>query len=117
MPSHKRVQQLINYVEEGRFLDAYREFYHDEVAVQENSEIPRIGLAASLEREQQFLAMVVDFHEISAKSFLVDGDKAAIRWNFEATLTNGRRMKRDEVSLQRWDGEKIISEVFFYDPA
>jgi len=117
MPSRTRVQELIDYVEHERFLGAYREFYHDDVAVRENNGPPRIGLGASLEHEERFLSAVVAFHEVRAKSFLVDGDQAAIRWNMEVTLKDGRRIKRDEIALQRWDGEKIICEVFFYDPA
>jgi len=116
MPSQTRVKELISYVEQGRFLEAYREFYHEDVAIQENSGEPRLGLAASLEHETQLLAVVVSFDKICAKSFLVDGDRVAIRWNFDATLTEDRSMQRDEIAYQRWDGDKIVCEQYFYDP-
>ena len=116
MPSHTRVQEMISLVERGEFLEAMREFYHDEVAMQENGEPPRLGLPASLKHEEQFLAMVEKFHEIRAVSFLVDGDRAAIRWNFDVALVSGQRVKRDEVAYQRWEGDRIVCERFFYDP-
>ena len=115
MTLRARVQELIAYVEQGLFLEAYREFYHNDVAVQENDTAPRLGLASSLEHETCFLETVETFDKINARSFIVDGNRAAIRWNFEATLKGGRRMSRDEIAYQEWDGEKIICERYFFD--
>lgn len=117
MPSHARVQELISYVEQGRFLDALREFYHEEAAMQENSEAPRLGLTACLDQEARFLEAVQTFHEIRASSFVVDGDRAAIQWVFALTLKNGAQVHREEIAYQRWENEKILWERFFYDAA
>ena len=35
MPTRARVRDLIAHVEQGRFLDAMREFYADDVVMQE----------------------------------------------------------------------------------
>ncbi len=48
-------------------------------------------------------------------TFLVDGDNVAIRWTFIMTDKAGTRRQLEEVSLQRWDGDRIASEQFFYD--
>jgi len=117
MPSHARVQELISYVEQGRFLDALREFYHEEAAMQENSEAPRLGLTACLDQEARFLEAVQTFHEIRASSFVVDGDRAAIQWVFDLTMKNGAQVRREEIAYQRWEDRKILCERFFYDAA
>ena len=54
----ERVEQLKQYIDEGKILEAMNEFYHDDVVMQENSETPTEGLAANIEREKQFLSIV-----------------------------------------------------------
>ena len=107
----------ISYVEQGCFLDALREFsYHDDVALQENNEAPRAGLDACLAQEERFLAMVQAFREVRAASFVANGDRAAIHWVFDVAFQDGRRLRREEIAYQRWEGDRIICERFFYDP-
>jgi ketosteroid isomerase-like protein len=48
---------------------------------------------------------------------LIDGDAVAIRWRFTFTTRDGRALSQEEVAWQRWRGEKIWRETFFYDPA
>jgi len=46
-----------------------------------------------------------------------DGDKVVIRWIFEFTGQDGRQRRMEELAYQRWQGNKIVQEQFFYDPA
>lgn len=39
------------------------------------------------------------------------------RWIFEFEWLDGTRTRIDELAPQRWAGEKIAEERFFYDPA
>ena len=48
---------------------------------------------------------------------LVQGDHVAIRWIFTFEWLDGSRMRIEEVAWQRWEGERIAQETFFYDPA
>ena len=48
---------------------------------------------------------------------LVDGDRVAIRWLFEFEFLDGRTLRLDEIAWQRWRGDRIVEEKFFYDPA
>jgi hypothetical protein len=47
----------------------------------------------------------------------VSGDNVVIRWVFEFEWLKGGRMRMEELAYQRWEGEKIAEEQFFYDPA
>jgi hypothetical protein len=114
MPSQQRVHELIRMVEQKRFLYALHTFYHPEVAMQENSDAPRIGLEVCLSQEARFLEMVQTFHEVHARSFVANGDRAAIHWVFDITLKDGTRVQREEIAYQRWEGEQILCEQFFY---
>ena len=50
------------------------------------------------------------------KDLLIDGDKVMIRWRFTFTPPNGSPMVMEELALQRWVGDQITEERFFYDP-
>ena len=117
MPSHERVASLISYAEQGRVIEAIQEFYAEGATVQENSEPRTVGLAAILEREQAFLEMIAEVHENRAASFLVEGDRAAINWVIDITNKQGQRVRFDEIAYQTWQGDKIVEERFFYNPA
>ena len=48
---------------------------------------------------------------------LVDGDRVAIRWIFQFDWLDGTRTRMEEIAWQRWEGDRIAEEIFFYDPA
>ncbi len=115
MPTHERVRAFIAAIERGEFLESIPEFYAEDMTAQENQEPPRIGRAAQLENEKRTLARVT-FESARAESVAVDGDLVAIQWRFEMSVAGGR-MVLEEVALQRWRGERIQAERYFYDPA
>jgi hypothetical protein len=47
----------------------------------------------------------------------VNGDHVVIRWVFDFRFRNGRTMRMEELAWQRWQGDRIAEEEFFYDPA
>lgn len=116
MPSRARVQELIRYVEEGREVEALREFYAPGAETFENQAAPTVGLPALIEKEERFLATLAS-RRASGASFVVDGDRAAINWVFEFTSSTGARTRMDEIAYQLWDGDKIVRERYYYDPA
>jgi hypothetical protein len=48
---------------------------------------------------------------------LVHGDIVVIRWVFDFEWLDGRSTHIEELAYQRWEGEQIAQEQFFYDPA
>lgn len=117
MVDRSRIDSLIEYTLDNRLIEALREFYHPDVVMQENCQPPRVGLAASLERQRTAQAMTAQIHEVKAVLLVHDGDKAAIEWHAEWTTVGGARFRIEEIALQRWKGDRIIHERFFYDPA
>ena len=45
----------------------------------------------------------------------IDGDKVMVRWRFTFTPGEGPPMVMEEIALQRWAGDRIAEERFFYD--
>lgn len=111
----ERVGALVRLVELGRWLEAFEEFYAEDVVMQENLELPTVGKAAAREKEERFVGAVRS-HDTRAASVIVDGDRVAIHWNAEYTFTDGSHMRFDQIAHQVWRGGRIVHERFFYDP-
>ena len=117
MPSPSHVEALIARVEAGKFVDALEQFYAAHASTQENNETPRVGLAALIENERRVLSVSKDMRGRATRPFFVAGDHAVINWVFEFVDPTGRARRLDELAYQRWSGDKIVEERFYYDPA
>lgn len=117
MPSPERVKALIERVEQGRYVEALEEFYADDATMQENGQPPRIGLKALIAHERGVMAAFREIRTLPVDTWFVDGDNVVIRWVFEFTRPDGSRFRMDEVALQRWRGDRVAQERFYYDPA
>ncbi len=69
----------------------------------------------SVQALEQFIARVESNAHVEA--VLVDGDRVAIRWIFQFDWLDGTRTRMEEIARQRWEGDRIAEEIFFYDPA
>ena len=85
--------------------------------MQENGLPPRKGLDALVKHEHSVMASYKSIRTLPVETFLVDGDHVVIRWQFEFTRPAGKLLRMEEVALQRWRGDKVVEERFFYDPA
>ena len=116
MPSVERVKALIALVEQGRYIEAIESFYHEDASMQENLDPPRRGRAALAAREREIM-VAFQIRTRPVTTFLVDGDVAVINWVFDFVGPDGRTFSQDELALQRWRGDRIAEERFYYDPA
>lgn len=116
MPTENRVLELVARVERGDFLGAFEEFYAEDIVMQENLSQPTVGKAANREREAAFVAAIREIHENRAESVVIDGDRVAINWKATYTFADGSKVRFDQVAFQRWRGDRIVSERFYYDP-
>jgi ketosteroid isomerase-like protein len=117
MPSRERVAALIKRVEEGKFVEALQEFYTEDATMQENGQAPRGGLKKLVEHERGVMAAFKEIRTLPVKTWLIHGDSVIINWVFEFTRADGTGFRMDELALQRWRGERIAEERFYYDPA
>jgi ketosteroid isomerase-like protein len=116
MPSQERIEGLIERVERGEFLAAIEEYYGEDATMQENEQTPRAGREALLANERNVLRAFEKVRGHCVRPVLVSGDTAVIRWVFEFTARDGAAIRLDELALQRWQGDRIAEERFYYDP-
>ena len=116
MPTQATVEAFIATVVSGQHAEAIKRFYALTATMQENHHPPRVGRDVLVARERAALARHGDVFTHPVDFFAIEGDRVAIHWVFEFTRLSGKTMRIDELAHQRWEGEKIMEERFFYDP-
>lgn len=109
-----RIHELLDYIRNGRIMDAMREFYADDVVMEEPAYGKTVGLEANLDREQKFVDSVAAFKDFQAPAIAV-GEGVSIYENaMDWTDTDGNDIHVEQVAVQRWEGGKIVHERFYY---
>jgi hypothetical protein len=116
MPTRERVEAFVALVEQANYVEALEQFYHPDASMQENQQEPRLGLERLIADERATMARFATMRTDPVTDLLIDGDKVVIRWRFTFTPAEGPAMVMEELTLQRWAGERIAEERFFYDP-
>lgn len=117
MPARETLDRFIALVESGAGLQPIEQFYADTASMQENQHPPRAGKPALLAHEANALARVSTVRATAVGPVLVQGDIVVIRWVFNIAYHDGRCVRFEELAYQRWEGDLIAQEQFFYDPA
>jgi hypothetical protein len=117
MPSDETLQRFVARVESGAHAEAIAEFYVEHGQMRENQGAPRVGRAALVAHEQRVLSRAKSVESICVRPILVNGPIVVIRWIFRFRWQDGTLTQMEELAYQRWEGERIAEEQFFYDPA
>ena len=117
MRSPETLERFIARVESNAHAEAIEEFYTADSSMQENQGEPRVGRANLARGERQVLAKARSVHSRCVRPVLVNGSTVVVRWVFRFEWLDGSTTQMEELAWQRWDGERIAQEQFFYDPA
>lgn len=117
MPSLSTVESFIQLVEGGKTIEAMVRYYAEHASMQENANPPRVGKRILITHEEDALASIASLQATCIRPLFVSGDFVVIRWVFEIQDKNGKTMRFEELAHQRWEGELMVEEKFFYDPA
>lgn len=117
MPSQEILERFIARVESNEHDQAIAEFYTEDASMQENQAEPRKGRDKLVAREQAVLARAKSLTSECVRPVFVSGDRVVIRWKFHFVWLDGTSTAMEELAYQRWQGNQIAEEQFFYDPA
>jgi hypothetical protein len=117
MPTAQTLERFIARVEQNAHVEAVEEFYAIDASMQENQAPPRVGRAAHMENERRVLSKARSVTSKCVRPVFVNGDRVVIRWIFDFEWQDGSSTHMEELAYQRWEGERIAEETFFYDPA
>ena len=112
----KRLEDLCQWIREGKVIEAMYEFYDDGVEMQENLEPPCVGLEANVEREKQWLSTVKEFKGYDVQALGVGGDTTFQECSFHYVTVEGKEVFTAQVARAKWKDNKIVSERFYWHP-
>lgn len=110
----QNITTLNDMILQGRVMEAFDKFYHDDVVMQENDSPPTIGKAANRRREEEFLSSIVDFRKEDVLDVAVGDSVTMVRWVLDFTHKDWGDKQYTQVSVQHWADGKIVREQFFY---
>ena len=108
------LKELNSLVLEGKLMDAFEKFYHEDVAMQENDLPATISKEANRKRELEFLNNIQEFRGAEVKGLAVDGNVSYVIWRYDYTHKEWGVRNYTQVSVQEWQEGKIIKEKFIY---
>jgi SnoaL-like domain len=116
MPTNEVLERFIARVESNEHDKAIAEFYAEDASMRENQAEPRKGRSKLIAREQAVLARAKGVTSECVRPVFVNGDRVVIRWKFCFVWLDGTSTRMEEIAYQRWEGDQIMEEQFFYDP-
>lgn len=117
MPALETLERFIARVEANAHAEAIEEFYTEGGAIRENGGPPRVGRDALVSGERRLMARTRSVSSACVRPAFVSGDLVVLRWIFEFHWLDGTYTRIEELAYQRWEGERLAEETFFYDPA
>lgn len=67
--------------------------------------------------ERKVLSRAKSVRSRCVRPVFVSGDRVVIRWIFDFEWRDGSSTRMEELAVQRWAGDRIAEQQFFYDPA
>ena len=109
------LKDLNHLVIEGKLLEAFDKYYHDDVSMQENDLPPTVSKEANRQREIEFLNNITEFRGAAVKGIGVGDNISFVIWNYDYTHREWGVRNYSQVSIQEWKDGKIINEKFVYN--
>ncbi|THJ25233.1 MAG: ester cyclase [Nitrospira sp. CG24E] len=111
----QRLNDLFEYIRQGKIIEAMSEFYDKETVMQENANPPTAGQAANIEREKQFLSGVKEWKGFNVTASAVGDNVTFYECALDFIATNGQPVHMEQVVVAKWKNGTIVHERFYYD--
>lgn len=98
----------------GKAMEAFEQYYADDVVMQENSEPPFVGKDVNRQREIEFFSSIAEWHGGKLEASAIDGDTSFGQWWMDVSFKNGVRYTNTQVAVRKWKDGKVVHERFFY---
>ena len=110
----EKISDLNDMVLQGKALEAFDKYYHEEIVMQENESAPTIGKAANRKREEAFFSSITEFRGARPLKVSVGEGITMVQWHYDYTHKDWGIRNYVQVSVQEWQDGRIIKEQFFY---
>ncbi|GAA3589984.1 nuclear transport factor 2 family protein [Flavivirga amylovorans] len=110
----ENISTINDMILQGKALEAFDEFYHESVVMQENDNPKVVGKAANRKREEEFFASITEFRAAQPIKVTVGENTTMVEWHFDYTHKDWGVKNYTQVAVQDWKDGKIIKEKFYY---
>ncbi|MGB7393167.1 MAG: nuclear transport factor 2 family protein [Pricia sp.] len=116
MTYKEKAQDIYEQLQQGKLLDAFDQYYGEDVVMTEPRGT-RKGKSECREYEEQFLESIEEFHSLEITNLASDEKNAVtfVESVMDVTFKGGQRAKMEQVAVQRWKGDHIVHERFYYN--
>ncbi len=115
--------QVIDYLQQGKFAEGIEEFYAENASAQENTNTPTVGRDVMAKNERAFLTKVTAYHGIEILATAIDDQgggsgivlyEAVMQWD----QSDKGHVSVSQVVVERWESGKIAHIRFYgnFDP-
>ncbi len=111
----EKVNDLNGMILQGKALEAFDKYYHNDVVMQENNNPPVAGKAANREKEEDFFGAITEFREAEPIKVTAGENTTMVEWHFDYTHKDWGVKKYNQVAVQEWKDGQIIHERFYYN--
>ena len=110
----EKINHLNDLVLQGKAMEAFEMYYHEDVAMQENDNPPTIGKKANRQRELEFLSNISEFRGAKPLKITIGDGVSMVEWHYDYTHKEWGPRNYTQISVQEWKEGKIIKEKFYY---
>ena len=117
MSYYDKAKDIYNMLATGKLFEAFDKYYHNDVEVVEANGDTRKGKDQNRKFQEEFMGMIKEIHGMGVKSVTSNEKEATTMvesW-MDVTYKNGKRLFSEEVAVQKWEGDQIIYERFYYN--
>ncbi len=111
----EKITDLNDLVLQGKAMEAFENYYDEEVVMQENESEPTVGKAANRQREEAFFNSIVDFRSAKPLKVALGENFTMVEWHYDYTHRDWGIRNYSQISVQEWKNGKIIKEKFYYN--
>lgn len=113
----EKVQAVYDMIFSGQLMEAFEKYYSEDVVMHEATGHVRNGKEENRKYEQQFLDSLEQIHGGGVDAIASNEEEGVTMvesW-MEVTFKDGNRVKLEQVAVQRWEGDFVIHERFYYN--
>jgi len=116
MTYKEKAQDIYNKLGQGKLMDAFEQYYAPNVVMTEPTGT-RNGKDECRQYEEQFLSNIQEFHNLEVKAVTADEENntTTVESAMDVTFKDGNRVNMEQVAVQRWEGDHIVHERFYYN--
>ncbi|MEM9361935.1 MAG: SnoaL-like domain-containing protein [Bacteroidota bacterium] len=109
---HLALDSLIQLVTDGKPMEAYEKFYHENLEKTDLDGVTYKGKNTNRDIGETFLSKVTEVREFKAIDKIVKGNRSFLVWSLDFDHSENGPTKVVQVAIQDWENGQIIRERF-----